>query len=86
MSERTKAIIEEDLENFQKKHSPLVAVFAGVGFGMGVLPGILAAAAGHGLEPVVTSTAVVTSLAFIHLDSSRRTLASLREELKRIGA
>lgn len=81
MSERTRATIGEDLEKFQENHSPWVAVV--VGAGMGVFPGILAAS--HNLELFVGSTVAVTVMTAIHLDSSRRTLASLHEELKSIG-
>lgn len=80
MPERTKATIEEDLKDFQKNHSPWVAVVVGVG--TGVVPGILAAS--RNLEIFAGTVAAVTVTTIVHLDSSRRKLASLQEELKRI--
>lgn len=82
MSELTRSTIMEDLKDFQKIHSPKVAVL--VGIGMRLVPGIMAAS--HNLKLFVGSAVATAVGTAIHLNSSRKTLASLQEELKRIGA
>jgi uncharacterized membrane protein YjfL (UPF0719 family) len=81
MHEHTTSTAKKDLKDFQKSHSPWVA--AAYGAIVGLVPPI-ALAVSHDQSVFYGYLAVVTVTTAVHLESSRRKLASLQEELKRV--